>query len=99
MTRGKILDMAKAIINGERLSQYGELEDAFETIAHYWNNYLSKYEDSILDIKPKDVALMLALMKIARETHQGLADNLIDAVGYLALAGDIEDDNEAEAPD
>ncbi len=100
MTRGKILDMAKAIINGERNDRYGAPEDSFELIGTYWGIYLASVKYSVFSspIKPKDVAMMMALMKVAREAHQGRADNLIDAVAYLALAGDLEDD-EAQAPD
>ena len=90
--RGAILDEAKAIINGDRQNQYGDPEDAFETIAHYWNNYLTKFEGSVMALQAKDIALMMVLFKIARESHQGKRDNLVDAAGYLGLAGDIADE-------
>lgn len=83
MQRGKILDAAKKIINGERQDQYGYPEDSFALIAKYWSTYLDR------DIKPKDVAMMMALLKIAREQHQGRRDNLIDCCGYIALAEDV----------
>ena len=87
--RGKILDEAKQIINGERQDQYGNPEDAFGRIAEYWNCFLAKWDSSVLDLKPKDVALMMVLFKLAREEFQAKRDNLVDAAGYLGLAGDM----------
>lgn len=46
---------------------------------------VSEYEG----LDPKDVAMLMALLKIARESNQDKQDNLIDAVGYLGLAGDM----------
>lgn len=93
--RGKILTEAMEIINGARQDSYGRPEDAFQTIAHYWNNYLTKFEGSVMDIKPKDVALLMVLFKIARAQHKGYnKDDYIDCCGYMALAHDLaEDDN------
>jgi hypothetical protein len=82
--RGAILDQAKAIINGERQDQYGNPEDSFDTIAELWSVYLEH------DITSHDVAMMMALMKIARQKHQHKPDNFVDACGYLALAADME---------
>lgn len=43
----------------------------------------------------KDVALMMALFKIARiMTGHGKADNWVDGCGYLACGGEIEGDEE-----
>lgn len=83
MKRGKILDMAKEIINGERQDQYGNPENSFATIAEYWSIYLTK------ELSDTDVALMMVLFKIAREAHQHKLDNVVDAAGYLAIYGDM----------
>lgn len=41
-------------------------------------------------IKPADVCVMMALLKIARiQTGRYKADSYVDACGYLALAGEI----------
>ncbi len=88
--RGKILDMAKAIINGERNDQYGEPENAFGLVALFWGAYLDHIYQKTDEIEPRDVAIMMVLFKIARLAHQKGEDSLVDAVGYLALAGDME---------
>ena len=84
--RGSILLEAHKIINGERQNTYGDPEDSFQLIASYWSIYLQLAEP----LEPKDVTLMMALFKIARESHQGKLDNLIDAAGYLGIAGDMK---------
>jgi hypothetical protein len=83
--RGKILDEVREIINGERQDQYGDPEDSFSTICALWNVIL--YPTQII---PKDVCMMMALFKIGREIHQHKRDNLIDAIGYLALADEVK---------
>ena len=87
--RGSTLLEAHSVINGERQDQYGNPEDAFGRIAEYWNCFLAKWESSVIDLKPKDVALMMVLFKLAREEHQAKRDNLVDAAGYIGLAGDM----------
>jgi hypothetical protein len=86
--RGTILDQAKAIINGERQDQYGNPEDSFGLIAGLWSSYLEH------NITSHDVAMMLTLMKLARQKHQRKPDNLIDACGYLALAAEMVKEGE-----
>lgn len=92
--RGEILDKAKAIINGARQDQYGNPESSFTIISEFWTVYMTnkqKRPDALLGfIGRKDVALMMALMKIAREMNgAGKEDNMIDAAGYIALAADM----------
>lgn len=89
--RGKILDEAKVLINGERQDQYGAPEDSFATIAGLWSVYLEK------TVTAKDVALLMTLLKIARERKQHKQDNIADGLGYLALADDISEAGTAAA--
>ncbi len=88
MKIGKILDTASNIINGERQDSYGKPEDSFAVIASFWTTYLKK-KGLLTSIDGKDVALMMVLFKLAREMNQGKLDNLVDAVGYLGIAGDM----------
>ena len=86
------LKKADEIINGERQDQYGDPEDSFLAIANYWSAYLidhiSAFEDTV-QLKAEDVAVMLALMKIARMSGQKWhPDNAVDACGYLAILND-----------
>ena len=93
MTREDILQKAYDAVNGSRHEDYGSAEDNFKTIAKLWNVYLG------LDclIEAKDVAAMMALLKIARiASGHGKADNWVDLAGYAACGGEIENGKETE---
>jgi len=104
--KSKTLQKADEIINGERQDQYGDPEDSFELIADYWTAYLRgmpidpeaefSCEDCGISVDAADVAIMLALMKIARMSGQKWhKDNAVDACGYLAILNDrIKKDNQ-----
>ena len=90
MNKSEILKTAENIVNGDREKQYGKAEDNFNTIANLWADYLSA-KDEPTDIEPKDVAAMLALLKIARiATGHAKEDNWVDLAGYAACGGEIE---------
>lgn len=83
-----ICEEAQAIIAGERQDQYGSPEDSFTTIAWFWDDYLMarKWQHGGY-LTPKDVALMLDLMKTARTIHgTDKRDNYADKVGYTLIA-------------
>lgn len=80
---GTALMEAYNIVNGERNDLYGKPEDSFTKIAEYWTAYLGR------EVSARDVALMMALFKIAREQNQHKRDNIVDGAAYLALAGDM----------
>ena len=83
-TRGDFLEAAKEIVCNNREVQYGSPEDNFNNIAMLWTNYL----ESI--ITAKDVAIMMALMKVARiKTGTFKEDSWIDAIGYMACGAEI----------
>lgn len=98
VTRETVLDAAKRCVCGDREQDYGSPENNFRTIASMWNSYL--YGAGLMEnhdptvwkgIKPKDVAAMLALLKIARiASGHAKADNWIDLAGYAACGGEIE---------
>ena len=90
--RGRALcEEALKVINGERQNQYGHPEDSFSAIATLWQGYLrTAMGDEDLEISATDVALMMVLLKIARIMGQGRSeDSYVDAIGYLALAGEM----------
>ncbi len=84
--RGRILaEKALKTINGDRQDSYGSPEDSFALIASYWSVYTG------VEFKPEDVAMMMALFKVAREQkcRGSHADNLVDMVGYSLLYGNM----------
>ena len=92
--RGDILLDAHKIINGERQGQYGSPEDSFKLIAEKWSNYTTVCFHEPIEFTSYDVAYMMFLMKLARiEGGQYKQDSFVDALGYLAIAHDIAEEN------
>lgn len=86
MTRSQILDRAKACVVGDRERDYSSPEQNFSRIAALWNAYVGSAVFSA-----KDVAAMLALLKIARIASGNFKDdNWVDLAGYAACGGEIE---------
>lgn len=85
MNRTDILKKANEIIQGEREGTYGKPEDSFATIAQFWSTYLN------YDISSVDVANMMVLLKVARNSGGVYKDdNWTDICGYAALGGEIQ---------
>lgn len=93
MTRKEILETAAACVCGQREEDYGSPEDNFETIAGLWEIYLkAKCISSPADVcvMAEDVAMMMALLKIARiATGRSKPDSYIDLAGYAACGGEL----------
>lgn len=89
MQRGSVLTEATTVINGERQDTYGNPEDSFEVISNYWSTYLKSKLKPGERLEPKDSVMMMVLFKVAREQNQGKRDNLVDAAGYIGIAGDM----------
>lgn len=88
--RQDVLLKAGNLIDGDRHEEYGEAKDNFALIAKYWNGHLGLVDF----ITVRDVAMMMALMKIARTHGDGRKsrDTFVDICGYAALAGEINED-------
>lgn len=79
----------------DRNAQHGEPEENFTNIAEFWWVYLNQrfpgnLPDSMgVDVDAVDVAVLMALMKIARLTHnRSVRDSWVDAAAYLACGWD-----------
>jgi len=84
ITRTSILEDARRIVCGEREGQYGTPEDSFSNIAKLWSAYCER------DFTPMDVAVMMALLKVARiKNSPSHEDSWVDGCGYLACGGEI----------
>lgn len=82
--RQDVLDAARFCICGKRDEDYGSPEHNFDKISRLWNSYLG---DNVTDAH--DVAMMMALLKIARAKAGTHLDNYVDIAGYAACAGEI----------
>lgn len=90
MKRKEILETATLCVCTDRQGQYGTPENSFLCIARLWEDYLVT-KNIPVSLTPKDVAAMMALLKIARvATGHGKADNWVDLAGYAACGGELE---------
>lgn len=85
---GEILKDAFVLVNAERRAEYGPPAESFRRIAALWSAYLGR------ELTGRDVACMMALLKLGREAHGHKRDNLLDAAGYIGLAADMADKEE-----
>lgn len=91
MTRKETLDNALKCVCGERQDQYGTPEDNFGRIAKLWTSYLGHEVSSV------DVAMMMALLKIARvKTGTATDDSFVDLAGYAACGAELKVDTNKE---
>lgn len=93
MNRAEILEAARVCVCGEREQDYGSPENNFETIGLLWSVYLRAAHPEINlalnGITPKEVAAMMALLKVARIAIGSSPDSFVDLAGYAACAGEI----------
>lgn len=88
MNRLECIKAAEAIVAGDR---YGSPEDNFTTIASMWSNYLTAAKRETVIINPRDVAAMMAQLKLSR-IASGIAssDSWVDLVGYAAFGCELD---------
>lgn len=79
-----ITDEAKAIVAGDRASDYGDANESFTRIAKLWSAYTGT------TISPWDVAQMMILLKVSRAKTSRKRDTLVDIVGYAECASKLE---------
>jgi len=90
MKPDEILKTAASLVSGDRAEQYGDYTIMHQRAADLWSAYLK------VEIKPADVALCMALLKVARnEMGQVKPDNGIDASAYVALWSAMMEDKDA----
>ena len=83
MNRAEILEQARKCVCGERDREYGTPENNFALIGELWAVYTGH------GYTAKDVAMMLALLKVARIKAGVKDDSFVDLAGYAACAGEI----------
>lgn len=83
---------AEKALDGQK-KEYGSPENNFRLIASMWEPYIRQRcvgHGADVSIRPEDVAMLMALLKIARIcTGTGTADSFVDLAGYAACGGEI----------
>jgi hypothetical protein len=83
MNRGEILQEAARLTAKDRQQIYGDPTVNHCRIADLWTTYL-QYQ-----VCPQQVAICMALVKIARLMESETQDSFIDLAAYAAIAGEI----------
>lgn len=97
MKRADVLDAARLAVCTDREHSYGKPEDNFRAIARLWMVYLAAAHPEVplpVELTPKDVAIMMALLKVARIATGKSDDSYVDLAGYATCAA--ETDNKGE---
>tara|TARA_R100000234_G_C4887304_1_gene129927 strand:+ start:240 stop:509 length:270 start_codon:yes stop_codon:yes gene_type:complete len=85
MKSNQILNQASVLVQGQREKDYGDKTENHNNIAKLWSAYLD------IKIEAHDVALMMALLKMARtKLGEVSKDTYIDMSAYSAIAGEIK---------
>jgi hypothetical protein len=90
-TNKTVLEEAQRIIYGDREKTYGHPAKNFENTARFWSVWLSAKHGSSPPIDVEDVAMMMTLLKLARQAHGHKRDNLVDLCGYAACVQKVLD--------
>lgn len=86
MSREAVLALAHAAVMS-RGEAYGGVQDNFASIADLWTLWLDGSDGQVTS---KDVAVMLALVKIARlKSDIDHQDSVVDLAGYAACLGEL----------
>lgn len=81
---GDICLTAQNIVDGDRAATHGDKLANHQNIAALWTAYLET------TVTAHDVALLMALLKIARTKSGRLnIDDYVDGVGYMSIAGEL----------
>jgi hypothetical protein len=80
-----------AIVCGDRDRQHGSKRANHERIAMMWTAWLSCRRDPVAPLAARDVAAMMALLKLSRmESGAFNEDDAVDGVGYLSILGELD---------
>jgi len=90
MRAADLLAQASELVSQTRAATHGDAHANHWNIARLWNAFLSIRPEPADPLSPRDVALMMALLKIAR-TQLGdyNSDDYVDAAGYIAIAQEV----------
>lgn len=102
-----VTDEAYRLVMGDRQSDYNHPSDDFKATGRQWGAVLTNWLHSegmtvcneefpsvtgdVPDVPPRIVALMMAQLKLSRESHKPKRDNRVDAIGYVLCADRIEE--------
>lgn len=93
MNRVECLEEASKLVRFTRANTYGDANESFSRIAALWSAIGIRRNDE--QLAGSDVALMMVLLKVARQANTPKPDNWVDIAGYAALGAEL-DANESQ---
>lgn len=84
-----VLAEAQRIVTGARRAAYGSPEDNFRRISDLWNTHMVNTGRAAV-FQPRDVAILMILMKLARLAESpDHRDSIVDIMGYAACYAEM----------
>ena len=85
-----VLEEAMKCVGGPRRRDYGTPDENFGRIADLWNVHLKGKLSK--PVTPGDVAMLMILLKVARQANSPKRDNLVDIAGYAQCASELKEE-------
>jgi hypothetical protein len=80
---GKMPSEKAGAIVADRQERYGHPYDVYKIATHLWSVYIAGRKKQVVDFDPADIANMMILLKMARETTSpGDEQTIEDFAGY-----------------
>lgn len=90
MRAADLLAQASELVSQTRAATHGDAHANHWNIARLWNAFLSIRPEPAVPLSPRDVTMMMALLKIARtQLGDHNPDDYVDAAGYIAIAQEV----------
>jgi hypothetical protein len=82
---------AEELIFGDRSKQYSHPIEDFATTAEFWTTWCHSRRllRPEIGFTPEDIAMMMTLMKVSRESRVSSLDNIVDMCGYVGCLGRV----------
>lgn len=85
-----IISRAAELVGGDRAKTHGDMHKLHDNVAILWNAFLACRKEPEGPIRGQDVAMLMALLKMARTQNGGFnADDYVDLAGYAGIAGEL----------
>lgn len=85
-----VLETAAAAVCGDRNADYGPPIEDFKCQATMMSAYLSRTNGASVEVRPNDIASLMAIVKLARQAHAPKTDNWVDLAGYAACGAEVD---------
>jgi len=92
LSKQDILADADAIIK-ERETQYGDPRESLTAIGDVWTALLRNKLAPGERVTASEVALLMAGLKLVRESNAHKHDSLLDAIAYITLVSRLEEES------